>query len=135
MFCTDASIPFGYFFEDLLIMPLHVVVLSDDVDVDVAVADMTIAKNELAGFSQVVSQDGPFLYVKTNVIRQDFSLVSGQHCHILPHLPDLLELNIIIGQNGILNLNALALNGLKQLLKPLTWGLNKQQVILLLDSL
>ena len=51
MFRTDTSIPVGHLLKDLLIMPLHVVVLSDYVDVDVAIADMSIAEDKLAGFS------------------------------------------------------------------------------------
>jgi hypothetical protein len=68
MLCTNTSISFSHFLKNLLIMPLHVFVLGNDVNVDVTIADMTVSKNQLTGFSQMVGQQGPFLNIKTDVI-------------------------------------------------------------------
>jgi hypothetical protein len=95
MFSADTSLTFGHFFEDLLVVPLHVVVFSYNVDVDVAIADVAVAKNKLARFSQMIGQSGPFFNVKADVISKNLALISGKHCNIFSHFPNLLEFNVI----------------------------------------
>lgn len=51
MLGTDTPVSLGHLFENLLIMPLHIVVLCHYVNVDISVANVSISKDELSFFS------------------------------------------------------------------------------------
>ncbi len=83
----------------------------------------------------MIGQSGPFFNVKADVISKNLALISGKYCNIFSHFPNLLELNIIAWQNGVLNLDSFLRNWFKQILKLFTWRLNKKQMISLLHIL
>lgn len=129
MLCAYASLSLCHLLEYCLVVPFHVVVFSDDIDVDVTVSDVSVAEHFFAWFSEMVSQGHPLLYVETYVVGQNFTFVSGKDCHVFPHFPYFLELYIVPRKDRILNLDSFLWNSLEKILKSLTWWLNKQQMI------
>jgi hypothetical protein len=47
MLCTDAAVSFCDFFENVFIMPFHILLIRDDINVDIAITDVTVSENFL----------------------------------------------------------------------------------------
>ena len=65
---TDASVSFGHFLENFDIVPLHILLFRNDVDVNISVADMSISKDFLSRLPQLSSQGSPLLDIKADII-------------------------------------------------------------------
>lgn len=117
MLCTYTTIPFRHLFENILIMPLHLLLIRNNIDMNIPITNMPIPKHLLSRFPQMRSKFNPLFYIKTNIISKVLSLISSQHCHLLTHLPYLLKLRIVSRENSILHLNTLLGDGLEYILK------------------
>ena len=91
VFYADAAAVFDHLFEDEAILELSPLI-EDDIDVEVAVADVSVPEDESAClFSEVGEEVGPCSDIEGDVVGQDlFFLSDGGDCDILSDLPDLV---------------------------------------------
>ena len=76
MFCTDAAAVFDHLFEDEAILELRTLI-EDDIDVEVAVADVSVPEGESAClFSEVGEEVGPCSDIEGDVVGQDLFFLS-----------------------------------------------------------
>ena len=127
MFCADAPAVFDHLFEDEAVLELRPLI-EDDVDVEVAVADVSVPEDESAClFSEMGQEVGPCSDIKGNVVGQDLPFLSD--CgdgDILSDLPDLVVLLVVIGHEGV----AVLRKRLEQLIEILCRGLDEQEVVI-----
>ena len=98
MFCADAPAVFDHLFEDEAVLELRPLI-EDDVDVEVAVADVSVPEDESAClFSEMGQEVGPCSDIEGDVVSQDLCFLSdGGNSDILSDLPDLVVLLVVVG--------------------------------------
>lgn len=95
MLCTDTAIPFSDLPEYILIMPLHLFFIRDNINMNIAITNMPISKDLFAWLPQMGSEFNPLFDIKADIISKEFALISCQHCDFLTHPPYFFEFRII----------------------------------------